>query len=193
MTRRALGKEHVWPTIVIVALVANVTLGVVLSRVASSGASLAVEPDYYRKAVQWDSTLAQGRRNAALGWRVAPSLGALRTGRGGELALTLRDAAGAPVTGAVVRVDARHVAHADEAIASVLAPDTPGSYRGTLPMQRAGLWELRVDVTRGGEHFTTVVRLDASPSADAVVIVERPGAPLRERLAAGTRKERGGP
>ena len=193
MTRRAFGKEHVWPTIVIVALASNVALGVTLSRLASRGANLTVEPDYYRKAVQWDSTLAQERRSAALGWQVTPSLGALRDARGGELALTLRDATGAPVTDAGVRVEARQVAHADEVLVAVLASDGPGVYRARLPMQRAGLWEVRLSVARGDDRFASVVRFDASRSADAVVISERPGAASAARLAAGRRKERAGP
>ncbi|MEZ4456629.1 MAG: FixH family protein [Gemmatimonadales bacterium] len=36
----------------------------------------AVEPDYYQKAVDFDSTMAQARRNASLGWRVDAALDA---------------------------------------------------------------------------------------------------------------------
>ncbi|MBI2795370.1 MAG: FixH family protein [Gemmatimonadetes bacterium] len=189
MTRRRLGKEHVWPTIVVVLLAGNVVVGVALSRIASRGASLTVEPDYYRKAVEWDSTMAQQRRNVALGWRLVPSLGALRDGGGADLAFAIVDSAGAPVTGAVVRVDARQLAHADEALVATLAAGVAGSYSGQLPMRRDGLWEVRVDAERGGDRFTGLVRLDASRTAAARIVADRPGTAIPARLAAGTRRE----
>ena len=192
MTRRRLGKEHVWPTIVIAALSANVVLGIVLARVASSGASLTVEPDYYRKAVEWDSTLAQQRRNASLGWRLAPAMGARHGAEGGVLAFTIEDAAGLPVSGAEVRVEARQVAHADEPLVARLAPAEPGRYGGVVPMRRDGLWEFRVDAVRGSDRFTEVVRLDVSRTAPARVVSDRPGTAIPARLVAGTRREHGG-
>ena len=39
-------------------------------RIANADPSFSVEPDYYRKAVDWDSTMAQRARNEALGWQL---------------------------------------------------------------------------------------------------------------------------
>lgn len=220
MISRFMPKERIWPTIIVTVLTANVVLGIVLSRVASRGSSLVAEPDYYRKAVLWDSTLAQARRNAALGWRVTPSLTALGLGvgtarqgavglqgdssrsphaagpgaaPGAVLSLDVRDAAGVPVRGAAVHVDAWQLAHGDEALAGTLAADGAGGYRAWLPMARAGRWEVRVDATRGADRFTATLRIDASQSAAGREVGERPGDALAARLAAGTRRERGTP
>lgn len=189
---RLIPKERVWPAIIIVSLAANVVFGIVLAHVASRGSSLTVEPDYYRKAVLWDSTLAQERRNAALGWRVAPALTPVGGARSAVLSLAMRDSVGAPVSGAVVHVDARQVAHADENLVATLVADSAGGYSGALPMVRPGLWEVRVDAARGTEHFTTTLRLDASRSGAGVVVTERPGDPIPERVTAGTRPGRTG-
>ena len=188
---RLIPKERIWPAIIIGALAANVVFGIVLARVANRGSSLAVEPDYYTKAVQWDSAVAEARRSSALGWHVSPALTAVGDEQGAVLSLAMRDAAGAPIIGAVVRVEARQVAHADENLVATLVADDPGAYRAALPMVRAGLWEVRVDATRGAEHFTTMLRLDASRSGAGVVVTERPGDPIPERVTAGTRPGRG--
>lgn len=220
MMSRFMPKERIWPTIIVTVLTANVVLGIVLSRIASGGSSLATEPDYYRKAVLWDSTLAQARRDAALGWQVTPSLSALGPGvgaarngagdvqgdasrsasaagpgaaTGAVLSLDVRDAAGVPVRGAAVRVDAWQLAHGDEALAATLAPDAAEGYRAWLPMARAGRWEVRVEATRGSDRFTATLRMDASRSAAGREVGERPGDASAARLAAGTRRERGTP
>lgn len=180
-------KDRIWPVIVVCVLGAYVTFGIVAARIASHDPNYAIEPDYYRKAVTWDSTLAQGRENVALGWRVTPSLGAV----GGSLttlALQLRDSAGGPVTGAQLSVEARQVAHADDVVRATLHADRAGGYVAEMPLARAGLWEIRVVATRGAERFATSVRLDASPSAMATVVDARPGDALASRVNAGTRR-----
>lgn len=178
-------KERIWPTIVVVVLVAYVTFGIVAARVASHDPSYAVEPDYYQKAVTWDSTLARERESAALGWRITPTLGAVG-GPNAELAFVLRDSTGGPVSGAHLSVEARQVAHADDVVSASLRAGDAGVYAASVPLVRAGLWEIRVVATRGTEHFTTSVRMDASTAAPATVVDERPGDAPAERVNAGT-------
>lgn len=171
-----LRKDRIWPTLIAVALFGNVALGFFLIRVAKGDEHFAVEPDYYRKAVTWDSTMAQASRNTALGWQVTPRLGAIQPGQDATLVLDVRDAAGAAVSDAVVTIEAMPVAYADEVVRATMRPaGEAGRYGAAMAMSRTGLWELRIDVARGAERFTSNLRLEASAAGEATVITERPG------------------
>src|SRR5579885_2265905 len=139
---------RMWPVGVSVILLATVAANIALYHVAGADPSFAIEPDYYAKAVAWDSTLAQAKRNAALGWRVSPSLDAYAPRTGAKLSVMLTDSAGAPIPGATVKVAALYNARAASILAATLAPSATG-YETRLPIDHAGEWELRFDVTRG--------------------------------------------
>jgi nitrogen fixation protein FixH len=171
-----LRKDRIWPTLIVTALLGNVALGMVLIRVAKGDEHFAVEPDYYRKAVTWDATMAQARRNSALGWQLTPRLGAIQPGQDATLVLDVRDAAGVAVSDAVVTLEAMPVAYAGEVLRATLRPaGEAGRYGAAMAIARTGLWELRVDVVRGTERFTGNLRLEASAAGEATVITERPG------------------
>lgn len=182
-------KERIWPTIVVVVLGGYVVFGLAAARLASHDPHYAIESDYYGKAVAWDSTLAQARRSAALGWRLTPTLGPIGDGTAAVLVIELRDSSGAPVADAAVTVEARQVAHADDVVRATLARGNDGAYAARLPLRRAGLWECRVVATRAADRFAASVRLDASATGTATVVTDRPGDPAAARLKAGTRRE----
>lgn len=119
-----------------------------------------VEPDFYRRAVAWDSTRAAQARSDALGWTLEAALG--RPGDAGEAPLTLRlaDGAGRPVEGAAVRVTATHNRIADRALRADLAPVAPGVYAARLPLPLGGLWDLDVEAVCGADRFVRRVRCD---------------------------------
>jgi nitrogen fixation protein FixH len=143
-----------WPLGLALALVASAALNISFAIVASRDASFAVEPDYYRKSLEWDRTMAQADANQALGWSLAvhaePAAdpGLLR------LVVTLRDRAGGRIDADLVTVEARHGARAAQVVAGTLAPATGDRYAADLPLRRAGLWELRLTAHRGREVFT---------------------------------------
>jgi nitrogen fixation protein FixH len=149
-----------WPIGIVAVLGLTVAANIWVYTIAKADPSFVIEPNYYAKAIAWDSTLAQGRRNEALGWRLAPALGAFSTGGGAHLSVTVTDAAGAKVENAVVTVAALYVARAAAVVTDTLVPDAAG-YSATIDVQHSGQWELRFDVTRGAEHFTATSRLDA--------------------------------
>jgi nitrogen fixation protein FixH len=182
-------KDRIWPTIIVTVLCGFVVFTLIASRIASHDPNYAIESDYYNKAVQFDSTLAQDRRSVALGWRLTPTLGPIGTGRAAVLAFDVRDSTGATVSNATVSVEARQVAHADNVLHATLAERTDGAYAVQLPMTHSGLWEFRVVATRGVDQFETDVRMNASVTATAQVVNERPGDPMPARLKAGGRRE----
>jgi nitrogen fixation protein FixH len=149
-----------WPVIIVALLVGGAGANIGLMIVANRDPSFAVEPDYYRKAVEWDRSMAQEARNAALGWRASARLEPADAGRARLVAL-IRDRAGAPVAGAAVVVEAFPSARAREIASFTLAPAaSAGAYTVMLPRARPGLWELRLRVTRGEEVFTRTLSQD---------------------------------
>lgn len=146
--------EHLWIAGVVGVLVLTVAGNFWVLRVANTPNGMAMEKDYYHKAVQWDSTMAQGRRNEGLGWKAEADMGALDAA--GEALLTVRlvDRAGRPVRGAAVHVQAIHNLQADRPTSGTLASAADGAYSAKLPLGRPGRWEVRVDAERGAERYT---------------------------------------
>src|SRR5512132_576579 len=132
-----------WPIgmATILALTVGATIWVAV--IANDDPSFAIEPDYYRKAIGWDSTMVQMRENARLRWHIQPVLDPF-TRSGATLRLRLSDDSGAPIRDAKIRVAA-----------------PPTTYALQLPVGTRGEWELRFDIQRGGERFTSTTRLEA--------------------------------
>jgi len=153
---------RLWPAGVAVVLAVTVGANLAVLRAAHDRHAAAVEPDYYRRAVRWDSTAAEERRSAALGWSADAGLGALS--RAGAL-LTVRLAGpdGAPLDGASVEVTAVHNADALHRIGAHLEALGRGLYGARLPLHHAGLWELRLTAVRGGDRFRVTLRREAAP------------------------------
>lgn len=150
-----------WPWAVGLVLGVTMAGNIWVMRLAGADDSFAIEPDYYQKAVDWDSTMAQASRSTALGWHLDARLGA-PVGGVSQLMVSLQAADSTPVDGAAIRVEATHNARAAQILAAELVPAGPGRYQTDLASARLGRWELRFDVRRGPEHFTTTVRLDTS-------------------------------
>lgn len=162
-----------WPWLLAVSLLATVSVNVAMLFVANSDANgSVVEPDYYRKAVQWDRTMAQRAASDLLRWTATVSLSAERaapgsTARAATLRVTLADSAGAGVAGAVVSAVLIHNADAGRPLQLALRDDGAGRYVADVPLQHLGLWEVRVHAERAGERFGVIAHADlvAPPAA----------------------------
>jgi nitrogen fixation protein FixH len=151
-------KRTLWPYVPVVLLGTMIGGLLVLARVASDDPSFAVERDYYAKALAWDATREQERENERLGWRL--DVETLRGGPGSvELVARLVDQSGAQVERAELQVEAFHNARAAHVLAARLA-ETDVAYRAELPIERAGIWELRFTARRGSDKFTQIVRAE---------------------------------
>jgi hypothetical protein len=149
-----------WPWGIATVLVLTVAGNGIIYWAANDSNAAAVEPDYYRKAVEWDSTLAQGERNRTLDWRVEADLGPRRPNGGRNLSVRLRDARGLPVTGAGIELTAIHNTFASHPVRAVSVTDATGGSRMDVPLGHDGLWELRLVITRGSERYTATLRRD---------------------------------
>lgn len=150
-----------WPIGITTVLATTVAANLWVMRIANDDPSFAIEPDYYQKAIAWDSTLAQERQDSILGWRIKPTLGILAATGKTRINAILTDSLGAPISGAVVKVSALPVARASEVYETTLAAAGAGEYAGQLDAQRQGQWELRFEVRTGGTRFTEVARVEA--------------------------------
>jgi nitrogen fixation protein FixH len=149
----------IWATIPFVVLGLSVIMHGIFLALAASDPSIAVEEDYYRKALDWDRHRAQQARNRALGWTITVEVDSTklspveRVNRTG-LAARLTDRAGRPVTGATVHLETFHHARSRHVLKATLGEAEPGVYRTALAMRRSGNWEFRFRVERGDKVFT---------------------------------------
>ena len=148
-----------WPLALAGLLAGGIIFDLVFLVVASRDPTFSVERDYYRKALDWDRTMAQEGHNAALGWRAAAALARDGAGRS-RLGVTLTDRAGAPLTGAVVSAEMFHNARAAQVLEARLAEEAAGAYAASVPAARPGLWEVRITVARGGDVFTRTLETE---------------------------------
>jgi nitrogen fixation protein FixH len=154
----------VWPYAMAGILALTVAGNIAVILIARGDPSFAIEKDYYARAVRWDSTMAQERRNQELAWTLEPTLGGFGD-EGALLTVRLRDRAGAPLDGATVRVAALRNARASVIHEATLAPAPGDAYAARLPVHHGGAWELRFDVRHGADRFTAVARVDAVAAA----------------------------
>lgn len=157
-----------WKAGVVGSLAGVVGLYVVLIRIAADPAALAHDERYYQHAINHDAERAIAQRNARLGWRVALAATPVVAPGPGVFTATVTDAAGAPVTGATVRLTAFHLAHANVVTTAQASPGA-GGYVAKVEALRPGLWEVEVEVYRGTDHLRTTGRVDVGRTAMAAL------------------------
>lgn len=168
-----------WPVLVSLALAFTVGVNVVMLFAAGADPNgTVVEPDYYRKAVEWDRTMARRAASEALGWTAAATLGAIGdaedatsatgatagvgTGDGTRmLSVELRDASGATIADADVSATLIHNREASTPVVLTLRAVGAGRYEAAGALVHAGQWEVRVVARRGPARFETSLRVEA--------------------------------
>ena len=155
-----LWSRHRWPLGITMVLTLFVAVNLYLMRLAGADPSFAVEPDYYQKAVKFDSTISVERASAALGWVASSAL--TRGDSGTTLTVTLANAYGAPIAGATVSASARFIARANDVLTATLREVAPGRYQAPIAVKHAGQWEIRVDASRNTERFFASTRAEAA-------------------------------
>ncbi|QNN24823.1 FixH family protein [Planctomycetales bacterium ZRK34] len=150
-----------WPMLIVSLLGLQIVLCVIAVYLAVSDPTMAIEPDYYKKAVHWDQSAAEQRESDALGWSheltVDPSQDTI--GRR-EMTVLIRDADGEPLSGAVVEIEAFANARATQRFNLTLVEQSPGQYTGLLPVRHTGLWEFTLIATYDRETYMQTDRID---------------------------------
>lgn len=153
-----------WPIGITMLLLATVASNIGVIMLVNDDPSFAIEPDYYRKAVSWDSTQAVARASDALRWTVQSTVVSGSSGTQ-RLRVRITDAQGLGVDGADVRGELLYVARANDVqTVRLTAVDGAefGTYESPVVMGNTGLWELRLAADRGDARFREIVRLDTS-------------------------------
>ena len=149
-----------WPIGVAVILGATVMANIVVMRVATNDPSFAIEPDYYQKAVAFDSSIAGERRSLALGWSATSKIVENDSIGRPTLTVTLLDSQRQPVQGATMKAVALANVRANDLVSVSLTEVAPGEYAARLGARIRGQWEVRVDAVRGTDHFAASTRTD---------------------------------
>ena len=148
-----------WPAALVLVLAVTVLANIALFWKANHDPSFAVEPDYYQRAVEWDSTVARRSRSAALGWRADVRLSPPEAGAATlRVRLSTRD--GADLDSADVRAEASHNAHGADLFAVRLRATGPGQYAARIPSTARGLWRVDLSAVRGADAFSERVTVD---------------------------------
>lgn len=140
-----------WPGLIFAFLGANVCVVGITVYAASQADGGATEPDYYRKAINWDQSAAERDQSAALGWKTAITT-SMNT-----VTLTLTSAEGTPIEGAKVQAEFFAVLDSGSRVTAEFQPAAGGTYvySGILP---SGTCEFRVRATRGDDVFVKTLR-----------------------------------
>jgi nitrogen fixation protein FixH len=121
--------------------------------------TFSTEPDYYRKALDWDTQQALARDSQALGWTARASSDAA-PGAARAVSVSITDGQGAAVSGAALRALAFPNVRAGQARQLTFREASPGVYRAELGAARPGIWELRCSGTRGQQRFESTLRFE---------------------------------
>ncbi|MFN0097546.1 MAG: FixH family protein [Gemmatimonadaceae bacterium] len=156
-------KGWYWPWLLATGLLATVTVNTVMLFAANSDRNgVAVEPDYYKKAVAWDSTLALQLESNALGWRSDATLSrddrpAASIATAGTVTVTLVDRAGEPLSGVNVAATLIHNTAPNDRVTIPLKESAPGVYTAFSRLSHLGRWELRLLASRGSDRFASIL------------------------------------
>ena len=142
--RRVTGRAITITFVVFFGIVVGVNL--LMARLAISTFGGTVVDNSYVASQQYNQWLEQDRAQARLGWGVVVDVADDR-----RVTVSATDAAGAPLTGAMVRAMAEHpLGRADPVPLTFVRQDAPGgaaSWRSRQPLP-PGRWRMRVTVTK---------------------------------------------
>lgn len=151
--------SKLWPAALIAVLAITVAANAAIYWTANHDRSFAVEPDYYQRAVDWDSTVARAKRSAALGWVTQVDLAPPEGGKA-TLSVTITTHDGAPLDSADVRASLSHNAEGARIFSLQLLPAGPGRYAARVPSTAQGLWRVDLSATRGQDAYIRRVTAD---------------------------------
>lgn len=154
---RPFREKLLWPGIVFMLIGMSLTTVTTTVILATGDRAFAVEDDYYAKAVAWDETAAERAASDALGWSARCELSELDLSGSRSVTLWITDSTGETVDVSTVRVYAFHHARRGDSIEFPMVRIAPGRYAAGAPMERPGLWQLRIRAERGEDRFVTTL------------------------------------
>lgn len=143
----------IWPLVIVGLLGLNVLVVAITVIVAMGDPSVGIEPDYYQKALAWDSDREQRRDPAEDGLDVSIQLLPAPDRHGdGQVVVSLARS-DAPVEGAQIEAEVFHFARSRERQTVTLAEHGPGVYAASASLRREGNWEIRLRLRTEGRGY----------------------------------------
>lgn len=112
----------------------------------------------YDKGLHYNRNLEAAARMEALGWQASIET-ELTAERAGTVEVALFDEAGAPLYRAEVVIEFERPTHEGYDFVVPLEPAGSGLYSAAFAAPLAGLWDLRLIVTRGADLYVTTERV----------------------------------
>ncbi len=147
-------KGRFWPWAVAGLLCVTVVKYALVLAMIAGDPSMAIEENYYQKAIAWDETRVEQAASDALGWSARITIGPASglPGRG-EVFIALLDRAGAPIVDAEVTARVFHQARAARPFEETVRAGAVGTLRIIVPSAIRGLWQVELLATRGPHRF----------------------------------------
>lgn len=150
------GLGRYWPAVLVTIVLSGLSgVGWLIYR-ATTDKTFAVEPDFYNKALRWDSSAREQAISRQLGWSVAASIVTDETGASTPtLVVRITGGDGAPIRGADVGCEAFAHARAADRRSLRLVERSEGEYAAALENAWPGTWRVRTRVKdASGRVFT---------------------------------------
>lgn len=145
-----LGKH--WPYLIVGMLIVHASIILGTIAIVSARHDLYVESDYYAKSIDWDNQREMLDAAQNLGWTVDVIAEHTQPDSTPVMRVSITDANGDSIDGALVEIECFHPAFANERINSVLIADGQGSYQKSLAMSTPGFWQANLSVRYQGIH-----------------------------------------
>lgn len=140
LERRA---RYFWVSVVVGLLSMQIAIGVTAIVLATSDKTVAVIPDYYQSAVNWDVTRRSLQLTEKLGWTTDCSVGSLDQGYR-NLTIVIQDKDQEPVPELRIFADYFHHSRATEQKRVLMTETAPGLYSAAVSIDQTGLWQLNL-------------------------------------------------
>lgn len=151
-----------WPLMLLGMFLVSASFVIVTAILGAGSGSHMVEPDYYARAVDWDSERERLQAADRLGWDVRVSASGVLNPTGTRLvSVLLFDAQGEPIENAVVHVTCFANSQAHDRTDLEIPHIGAGQHQARIQgMHQDGLWEFRVSISALGEQALVIESLE---------------------------------
>lgn len=165
-SRRSSGR--MWPIAIVGVLAAQAAFIAAVITIATGDPSNAIEPNYYEKAVKWDTSSRAAHAWEDSGWSLelsfepadAAAMSASSSTR--RLVAHLRDRESQRVDASSIDVECFHQARSGERFEWTLVPRAHGEFESPAQHFRPGLWEVRATLSVSGVEATVVRTIESA-------------------------------
>lgn len=134
-----------WTAGIVGLLSLQICVGGAALYLANSDPTVAIIPDYYHKAVNWDATRRSMKLTQQLGWQIDVSVGDAAQGAR-TISLSLSSDTSHPIDNQRVTAEVYHHACGDEVFELSFLEAGDGRYWAECPLVQAGLWQVTFQI-----------------------------------------------